>query len=92
MRERLERAGLASVVRLERSNRPHLCIGRQKFELEPQHLIYSIGLIDYFDDRIVTRLQTWMRGCLAGVGDPSWAIFTPAIPRADRWITCSIGH
>lgn len=64
VRERLEREGLASVVRLERRNLLHLCIGRQQLELEPQHLIYSIGLIDYFDDRIVTRLQTWIRGSL----------------------------
>ena len=68
VRERLIREGLESVVRLERRNLLHLCIGRQQLELEPQHLIYSIGLIDYFDDRIVTRLQTWMRGCLAPGG------------------------
>ena len=68
VRERLIREGLESVVRLERRNLLHLCIGRQPLELEPQHLIYSIGLIDYFDDRIVTRLQTWMRGCLAPGG------------------------
>lgn len=68
VRERLQREGLESVVRLERRNLLHLCIGRQQLELDPQHLIYSIGLIDYFDDRIVTRLQAWMRGCLAPGG------------------------
>ncbi|WP_413744599.1 cyclic nucleotide-binding domain-containing protein [Synechococcus sp. MIT S9451] len=68
VRERLIREGLESVVRLERRNLLHLSIGRQQLELEPQHLIYSIGLIDYFDDRIVTRLQTWMRGCLTPGG------------------------
>ena len=64
VRERLIREGLERVVRLERRNLLHLCIGRQKLDLEPQHLIYSIGLIDYFDDRIVTRLQTWIHSCL----------------------------
>lgn len=68
VRSRLIREGLESVVRLERRNLLHLCIGRQQLELEPQHLIYSIGLIDYFDDRIVTRLQAWIRSCLAPGG------------------------
>ena len=68
VRERLIREELESVVRLERRNLLHLCIGRQQLELEPQHLIYSIGLIDYFDDRIVTRLQTWIHSCLAPGG------------------------
>ena len=68
VRERLIREGLESVVRLERRNLLHLCIGRQQLELEPQHLIYSIGLIDYFDDRIVTRLQAWIHSCLAAGG------------------------
>ena len=64
VRERLIREGLEGSVRLERRNLLHLCIGRQKLDLEPQHLIYSIGLIDYFDDRIVTRLQAWIHSCL----------------------------
>ena len=68
VRTRLVHASLESVVRLERRNLLHLCIGRQQLDLEPQHLIYSIGLIDYFDDRIVTRLQTWIRTCLAPGG------------------------
>ena len=68
VQERLIREGLDGQVRLERRNLLHLCIGRQKLELAPQHLIYSIGLIDYFDDRIVTRLQAWIRSCLAPGG------------------------
>ena len=47
-------------IRLERRNLLHLCVGRQTLNLPPQHLIYSIGLIDYFDDRIVTKLQQWI--------------------------------
>ncbi|AII44728.1 hypothetical protein KR100_15390 [Synechococcus sp. KORDI-100] len=68
VRERLIGEGLESQVRLERRNLLHLCIGRQTLELEPQHLIYSIGLIDYFDDRIVTRLQAWIHASLAPGG------------------------
>jgi len=47
-------------IKLERRNLLHLCVGRQTLDLPPQHLIYSIGLIDYFDDRIVTQLQKWI--------------------------------
>ena len=59
---------LARPIRLERRNLLHLCVGRQTLDLPPQHLIYSIGLIDYFDDRIVTRLQRWIHDALAPGG------------------------
>ena len=68
VRERLIVEGLEACVRLERRNLLHLCIGRQHLDIEPQHLIYSIGLIDYFDDRIVIRLQRWIHSCLAPRG------------------------
>ena len=55
-------------IRLERRNLLHLCIGRQNLNLYPQHLIYSIGLIDYFDDRIVTKLQQWIYQALTKGG------------------------
>lgn len=59
---------LSRPIRLERRNLLHLCVGRQTLDLPPQHLIYSIGLIDYFDDRIVTRLQRWIHDALAPGG------------------------
>ena len=55
-------------IRLERRNLLHLCVGRQTLNLPPQHLIYSIGLIDYFDDRIVTKLQQWIYQALTTGG------------------------
>jgi CRP-like cAMP-binding protein len=80
VQERLLAHGLDQAVRLERRNLLHLCIGRQTLELEPQHLMYSIGLIDYFDDRIVTRLQTWIRSCLAPGGRSILGNFHPNNP------------
>ena len=80
VRSRLIREGLESVVRLERRNLLRLCIGRQQLELEPQHLIYSIGLIDYFDDRIVARLQAWIRSCLTPGGRSILGNFHPSNP------------
>jgi len=38
------------------ANLVYLALGRQKLELPPQHLVYSIGLIDYFNDKLVRRL------------------------------------
>ncbi len=55
-------------IRLERRNLLHLCVGRQTLNLPPQHLIYSIGLIDYFDDRIVIQFQKWIYQALTQGG------------------------
>ena len=42
--------------------------------------MYSIELIDYFDERIVTRLQTWIRSCLAPGGRSILGNFHPNNP------------
>ena len=69
---RIKREGLNEhfqwPINLERRNLLHLCIGRQNLNLPPQHLIYSIGLIDYFDDRVVTKLQQWIYQALTKGG------------------------
>ena len=58
----------------------HLCVGRQQLDLQPQHLIYSIGLIDYSDDRIVTHLQRWIRFSLQPGGRSILGNFQPENP------------
>ena len=78
-RQQLERE-LPVPIRLERRNLLHLCIGRQNLDLPPQDLIYSIGLIDYFDDRIVTRLLAWMRDNLKTNGRAIVGNFHPSNP------------
>lgn len=80
VRARLEATGLTEAVRLERRNLLHLCVGRQQLDLQPQHLIYSIGLIDYFDDRIVTHLQRWIRSSLQPGGRSILGNFQPENP------------
>jgi len=75
-REQIEQH-LPLPIRLERRNLLHLCIGRQRLELKPQHLMYSIGLIDYFDDRIVTRLQAWIHQSLVSGGRSILGNFHP---------------
>jgi CRP-like cAMP-binding protein len=46
------------------ANLIYLALGRQQLELPPQHLVYSIGLIDYFEDRLVLRLIDYVHGLL----------------------------
>jgi SAM-dependent methyltransferase len=48
--------GLVQNIRLECANLIHLATGKRSLSLEPQDLIYSIGLIDYFDDNFVVKL------------------------------------
>jgi extracellular factor (EF) 3-hydroxypalmitic acid methyl ester biosynthesis protein len=43
-------------IRLENANLAYLVTGRQRMELQPLDLAYSIGLIDYFNDEFVVRL------------------------------------
>jgi SAM-dependent methyltransferase len=54
----LERArhGVDDLVTLVDANLIHVAIGRRTLELAPQDLVYSIGLIDYFDDGLVVKL------------------------------------
>jgi hypothetical protein len=37
-------------------------------DLKDQHLVYSLGLIDYFADQFVIALLNWIHGCLASRG------------------------
>ena len=51
--ERRDNAGLQNRINLINANLVYLALGRQKLELNDQDLIYSIGLIDYFNDKFV---------------------------------------
>ena len=42
----------------------HMSQGRGKTVFPPQHLIYSIGLIDYLPERLVVQLLNWMHNTL----------------------------
>ena len=49
---------------LRQANLVYLALGRQALDLPPQDLVYSIGLIDYFDDRFVVRFLDWIHARL----------------------------
>ena len=44
---------------MHNGNLVYLAMGRQKLELPPQDLVYSIGLIDYFNDKFVAKLMDY---------------------------------
>jgi len=66
--DRRDAAGLGKSMRLEHANLVYLATGRTVIDLKNQNLVYSIGLIDYFEDRFVIALLNWVHGCLAPGG------------------------
>ena len=59
-----DQTGLQRSIALKPANLIHLAIGRHTIDLEEQDLIYSIGLIDYFPDRIVVKLMSLIHSLL----------------------------
>ena len=55
---------LAAQIDLQQLNLVYLCLGRHQLDLPPQDLVYSIGLIDYFDDEFVIRLLNFIHELL----------------------------
>jgi extracellular factor (EF) 3-hydroxypalmitic acid methyl ester biosynthesis protein len=56
--------GLESQIHLWQAKLVYLALGRQDLALEPQDLVYSMGLIDYFSDKMVVRLLDFIHGLL----------------------------
>ena len=54
--DRRDRARLQRQITLVNENLIYLALGRTKTQICNQDLIYSIGLIDYFDDEMVVKL------------------------------------
>jgi CRP-like cAMP-binding protein/SAM-dependent methyltransferase len=46
-------------MQLYQENLIYLALGRRQLTLPPQDLIYSIGLIDYFNDQLVVKLSDY---------------------------------
>lgn len=57
---RAAQLGVADRFTFAQENVVRLMRGRARIEVEPQHLIYSLGLIDYFDDPLVVPLLDWI--------------------------------
>lgn len=67
--QRAEAAGLAARIRLVQGNIIRMALGRQPYESPPQHLVYSLGLMDYLEDAVVVACLNWMFGMLAPGGE-----------------------
>lgn len=77
---RLQAEGLAAHATLLQANLIRLAMGKQQLEVEPQHLVYSIGLIDYFNDDFVVKLLHWIHARLAPGGSVILGNFHDANP------------
>lgn len=67
-------------IRLEQRNLAHLVLGRQHLDVAPMHLVYSIGLIDYFKDDFVVKLLNFIHERLTPGGRVVLGNFHPANP------------
>lgn len=81
VREKATANGHESKLRLVEGNLVYLAAGRQKISnLAPQDLIYSIGLIDYFNDKWVIKLIDYIHSLLRPGGRVILGNFHPANP------------
>jgi extracellular factor (EF) 3-hydroxypalmitic acid methyl ester biosynthesis protein len=60
VRERRNHLNLEQQMALVRGNLVYLATGRETESIEPQDFVYSIGLIDYFEDRFVVELMNYV--------------------------------
>ena len=67
-------------MRLVHENLVHLATGRRRLEIAEQDLVYSIGLIDYFEDDVVVRLLDFIHGALRPGGRAIVGNFHPRNP------------
>jgi hypothetical protein len=74
--------GYSEQVTCHQANLVYLSTGRQRIELAPQALVYSVGLIDYFNDHFVIELLDWIHDQLKVDGRVLLGNFHPR--HADR--------
>ena len=78
--DRRDKAKLQRQMHLINANLMYLATGRQKIDLKEQDLIYSIGLIDYFNDKFVIKLLNYIYGLLHVGGKVILGNFHPRNP------------
>ncbi len=69
VREEAARRGLSGQIRLIEANLIRVALGRDTLDLSGQDLVYSIGLIDYFRDRVVVALMSKVHELLRPGGE-----------------------
>jgi SAM-dependent methyltransferase len=78
--ERARELGVADRVVFAQDNVLRLSRGRGKTTLPPQHMIYSVGLIDYLEDEHIVRLLDWIHDQLVPGGTVVLGNFDVANP------------
>jgi extracellular factor (EF) 3-hydroxypalmitic acid methyl ester biosynthesis protein len=63
--ERGESSGLRPHINLIHGNLVYLVTSKVRLEIEDQDLVYSVGLIDYFNDKFVVKLLDYIYSLLA---------------------------
>jgi extracellular factor (EF) 3-hydroxypalmitic acid methyl ester biosynthesis protein len=71
---------LTGQITLRNENLIALILGRVKLELPPQDLVYSIGLIDYLNDKLVEKTLNYAHSVLAPGGRVILGNFHPRNP------------
>ena len=66
---RARELGVSSQIRLIQGNIIRMARGKQPVEIPPQHLVYSLGLMDYLEDAIVVTCIDWMFDMLLPDGE-----------------------
>lgn len=66
--QKSERLRLQKQMRFLNENIIYLAIGREKLKVKDQDLVYSIGLIDYFSDKLVKKMLDFIYDILAPGG------------------------
>jgi len=66
--ERLDKMKLAGYVKMNNANLVYLATNRQKLDVGGQDLVYSMGITNYFDDKIVLSLMNYIHTLLGPGG------------------------
>ena len=61
---KIEKKKLRKQIKLVNGNLVYLATGRQVLEVKDPDLVYSIGLIDYFNDQFVVALMNYVYNLL----------------------------
>jgi len=78
--DKCDRHQLRRQMELVNGNLVYLATGRQQLKLNPQDLVYSIGLIDYFSDKFVITLLNYVYSLLRPGGKVVLGNFHPKNP------------
>ena len=78
--QEVEKRSLQRQVRLVSDNLVYLALGRSRLDVPPQDLVYTIGLIDYFNDDLVVKLLNYAYDLLQPGGRVILGNFHPSNP------------